>query len=164
MARATWKWRERELAGGPAAVFDVDGVLADLDHRRDLLFSGPNGRKNWKAFFAAAGDDAIFEEVARLTTLLDPSLAVVVLTARPTSIQDVTAEWLDRHGVRWDLLVMRAEGDHRPSDDAKQLAVQDLRDHGFDLHIAFDDDRRNVDMFHAEGVPCIYIHSGYYER
>ena len=25
------------------------------------------------------------------------------------------------------------------------------------------DDRRNYEMFHAEGVPCIYIHSGYYD-
>jgi hypothetical protein len=162
--KATWKWRAAELDGGPAAVFDVDGVLANLDHRQDLLFSGPGKRKNWKAFFAAAGDDAIVEEIARLTTLLDPDLAVVVLTARPTSIQDVTADWLDRHGVRWDLLVMRAEGDYRPSDDAKQLAVDELRRHGFDLRIAFDDDRRNVEMFHGQGIPCIYIHSGYYQE
>ena len=33
----------------------------------------------------------------------------------------------------------------------------------FDLRLAFEDDRRNVDMFHAEGVPCVYIHSGYYD-
>ena len=31
------------------------------------------------------------------------------------------------------------------------------------LRLAFEDDPRNVHMFHAEGVPCIYIHSGYYE-
>jgi hypothetical protein len=34
---------------------------------------------------------------------------------------------------------------------------------GFDLRLAFEDDRRNVDMFHAAGVPCVYIHSGYYD-
>ena len=28
---------------------------------------------------------------------------------------------------------------------------------------AFEDDRRNVAMFHAEGIPCVYIHSGYYD-
>jgi len=32
-----------------------------------------------------------------------------------------------------------------------------------DLRIAFEDDRRNVAMFRAAGVPCVYIHSGYYE-
>ncbi|NJO55968.1 MAG: hypothetical protein HC834_05945 [Rhodospirillales bacterium] len=41
------------------------------------------------------------------------------------------------------------------------LVMQALRE--FDLRLAFEDDPRNVSMFHAQGVPCIYIHSGYYE-
>ena len=158
-----WRWRGDEIDGGPAVVFDVDGVLADANHRQEILFTGSGRRKNWKAFFAAAGDDAVIEEVARVTELLDPSLAVVLLTARPTTIQDTTLAWLGQHGLRWDLLVMRPEGDFRASPDAKRMAVHELRSAGFDLRLAFDDDRRNVDMFHDEGIPCIYIHSGYYE-
>jgi hypothetical protein len=41
--------------------------------------------------------------------------------------------------------------------------VDDLRHYGFDLRLAFEDDRRNVEMFHGEGIPCVYIHSGYYD-
>jgi hypothetical protein len=41
--------------------------------------------------------------------------------------------------------------------------VSDLRNFGFDLQIAIEDDRRNVEMFRREGVPCIYFHSGYYD-
>jgi hypothetical protein len=144
-------------------IFDLDGVLADAAHRQDVLFSGPGRRKNWQAFFARAGDDAVIAEIARVTELLDPALCLVLLTARPTTIRDVTMAWLARHGLRWDLLVMRPEGDYRSSPDAKQLAVHELRTAGFDLRLAFDDDQRNVDMFHGEGVPCVYIHSGYYE-
>jgi hypothetical protein len=143
-------------------IFDLDGVLADAAHRQDVLFSGPGRRKNWQAFFARAADDAVIAEIARVTELLDPDLCVVLLTARPTTIRDLTLAWLAQHGLRWDLLVMRPEGDYRSSPDAKQLAVHELRSAGFDLRLAFDDDRRNVDMFHAEGVPCVYIHSGYY--
>ena len=29
--------------------------------------------------------------------------------------------------------------------------------------LAFEDDRRNVEMFRAEGIPCLYVHSGYYD-
>jgi hypothetical protein len=140
----------------------VDGVLADASGRQHLLVSDGR-RKNWKAFFDAAGDDAVIAEVARLTHLLDPELAVVLLTARPTTIQDLTVEWLSRADLRWDLLVMRPAGDYMPSPDAKRMAVSELRSEGFDLRLAIDDDRRNVDMFHAEGIPCIYLHSGYYE-
>ncbi len=45
----------------------------------------------------------------------------------------------------------------------QQEAVWELRTYGFELRLAFEDDRRNREMFHSEGVPCIYIHSGYYE-
>ena len=38
-----------------------------------------------------------------------------------------------------------------------------VRAYGFELRLAIEDDRRNVDMFHTEGVPCVYIHSGYYD-
>jgi hypothetical protein len=157
-----WRWRGTPHEGGPAVVFDIDGVLADAGHRQDILDSGGR-RKNWKAFFAAAGDDAVIEEVARATELMDPDLCVVLLTARPTTIQRITLTWLQQHDLRWDLLVMRPEGDFRSSPEAKRLAVHELRAEGFDLRLAFDDDRRNVDMFHDEGIPCIYIHSGYYE-
>ena len=58
---------------------------------------------------------------------------------------------------------MREPGDYSASRAYKQEAVADLRAYGLDLRLAFEDDRRNVDMFHAEGVPCIYIHSGYYD-
>jgi phosphoglycolate phosphatase-like HAD superfamily hydrolase len=157
-----WRWRAGAVDPGPCVVFDVDGVLADADHRQDVLFN-KGGRKDWKAFFALAGDDALIEEVARLTTLLDPALRVVLLTARPTSNRSITVTWLAQHDLRWDLLVMRPDGDFRSSPDAKRMAVAELRQHGFDPRLAFDDDRRNVDMFHAAGIPCIYIHSGYYE-
>lgn len=45
----------------------------------------------------------------------------------------------------------------------KQQTVGELREFGFDLKLAFEDDRKNADMFHGEGIPCVYIHSGYYE-
>jgi hypothetical protein len=162
MDNPNWRWRGMPHDGGPAVVFDIDGVLADAGHRQDILFAGGK-RKNWKAFFDAAGDDAVIEEVARATELIDRDLCVVLLTARPTTIQRITVTWLQQHDLRWDLLVMRPEGDFRSSPDAKRMAVHELRAAGFDLRLAFDDDRRNVDMFHDEGIPCIYIHSGYYE-
>ena len=145
---------------GPAVVFDMDGVLSDAAGRQHLL---ERPRRDWDAFFEAVGDDELIDEVVRLLDVLDDDLVIVLLTARPIRVQRQTLGWLERHALRWDLLVMREWGDYGASRDYKRDAVHDLRAHGFDLRLAFEDDRRNVDMFHAEGVPCIYIHSGYYE-
>ena len=102
-------------------------------------------------------------EVARLLDVISDEHRIVLLTARPMRVRPQTLAWLERYGLRWDLLIMRDFGDYDASRDFKQRTVWELRQFGFDLRLAFEDDRRNYDMFHAEGIPCVYIHSGYYE-
>ncbi|MGH9083127.1 MAG: hypothetical protein ACRDY3_12090 [Acidimicrobiales bacterium] len=157
---ANWLWRSRPLDPGPAVVFDIDGVLSDATSRQHFI---ERGRRDWAAFFEACGDDPLIEEVARLVELLDPSLAIVLLTGRPVRVRTQTVAWLDRFSLRWDLLVMRDRGDYSEVTAFKRVAVGGLRAHGLDLRLALEDDPANHAMFVAEGVPCVYIHSGYYE-
>jgi len=159
--RTNWTWRgQAPHPGGPAVVFDIDGVLSDAAGRQHYL---EHGRRDWTAFFEACGDDPVIEEIARLLELLDPSLAVVLLTGRPYRVQPQTVAWLRRYGLRWDLLVMRSRGDYKQVTEFKASVVAALRDEGFDLRLAFEDDPANHAMYVAAGVPCVYIHSGYYE-
>lgn len=169
--RSNWTWRADEGGtgsaaaahpGGPAVVFDIDGVLSDAAGRQHFL-DGAGGRRDWGAFFDACGDDPVIEEIARLLELLDASLTVVLLTGRPFRVQRQTLAWLERYGLRWDLLVMRSRGDYARVTEFKRSVVQDLRAQGFDLRLAFEDDPSNHAMYVAAGVPCVYIHSGYYD-
>jgi hypothetical protein len=137
-------------------------VLSDAAGRQHFL-DGSDGPQDWRAFFAASGDDPLIEDVHVLLSLLDPALAIVLLTARPMTVQPQTLAWLERYEVRWDLLVMRPVRAYQPAVTFKGAMVDALRDAGLELQIAFEDDRRNVEMFRAAGVPCVYIHSGYYE-
>lgn len=155
----TWRWRTEPVRGGPTVIVDLDGTLSDAAGRQHFL---ERPRRDWERFFDACGDDPVIDEIARLLELLDRDLTVVLLTARPVRIRDITLAWLARYELRWDLLVMHPAQDFRSSPDAKRIAVRQLRDHGLDLRLAFDDDPRNVEMFHAEGIPCVYLHSGYY--
>ena len=157
---ANWRWRETFPQPGRAVVFDIDGVLSDAAGRQHFL---EWGRRDWDAFFDACGEDPLVSEVARLLELLDPDLTIVLLTGRPLRVQPQTLAWLARYGLRWDLLVMRDRGDYAQASWFKRSAVADLRAHGVEPVLAFEDDPRNRDMFHAEGIPCIYIHSGYYD-
>jgi hypothetical protein len=155
-----WNWREEPVPSGPAVVVDIDGVLSDAATRQHYL-EAP--RRDWQAFFDACGDDPVIEEVRVLLDLLEPGIRVVLLTARPARVHHLTAAWLARYKIRWDLLIMRPWGDYELSRDFKQSSLWDLRDYGFDVRLGIEDDRRNVEMLRAEGVPCIYFHSGYYD-
>jgi phosphoglycolate phosphatase-like HAD superfamily hydrolase len=145
---------------GGAVVFDIDGVLSDAASRQHFLESG---RRDWEAFFDACGDDPLIEEVACLLSLLEPGLRIVMLTGRPVRVQPQTVAWLERYELRWDVLIMRDYGDYTAAREFKRATVADLRAAGFELRLAFEDDRRNLEMFRGEGIPCVYIHSGYYD-
>ncbi len=154
-----WRWRDGPTGPGPAVVFDIDGVLSDAASRQHYI---ERGRRDWDAFFEACGDDPLLEDVAALLHLLEGDLHVVLLTGRPIRVQPQTLAWLHRYDLRWDLLIMRDYGDYAAAREFKRWTVDDLRRHGFELRLAFEDDRRNLEMFRDVGVPCVYIHSGYF--
>ncbi|MDA8269375.1 MAG: hypothetical protein M0Z63_08800 [Actinomycetota bacterium] len=156
----SWRWRDVPPGPGRAVVFDIDGVLSDALGRQHFL---EHGRRDWDAFFDACGDDPLVTEVARLLELLDGSLRIVLLTGRPLRVQPQTLAWLGRYQLRWDLLIMRDRDEHARAAAFKHAAVGGLRRAGLEPVLAFEDDPRNRDMFHRAGIPCVYIHSGYYE-
>lgn len=155
-----WRWRAGPVEPGPAVIFDMDGVLSDASGRQHYL-EGP--MMYWDAFFAACGEDDLIAEAAALGHHLDPDVRVILLTARPIRVRRQTLDWLGRQPVRWDLLLMRDEDDWMSSHVFKRTCLSALRARGFDVRLALDDDPKNVEMFRAAGVPCVYWHSGYYE-
>lgn len=157
---AKWTWNGSRIDERRAAVIDVDGVLSEASGRQHFL---EGQRKDWRAFFEACDQDPLIEETATLLRVLDPDLAVVLLTARPAWVHDKTVAWLTQHNVRWDLLVMRGYRDQRTSAIYKKEALLALIEHPLDPVFAIEDDLRNAKMFRDHGIPCLYRHSGYYE-
>lgn len=150
---------------GRAVVCDIDGVISDAAWRQHLIGKGKaQEEKDWDSFFASCGDDPYIDEVATLLSLLDKDLMVVLLTGRPASVKSQTLSWLKSYPMRWDLLIMRNYGDYSAAKEFKAQSLEEIRSRGIEPVLAFEDDKRNVDMFKSNGVPCVYIHSGYYDH
>ncbi len=77
----------------------------------------------------------------------------MLLTARPARIGPLTVDWLARHDLRWDLLVMRRDGDYRPARHFKQEALNDIRSRRFDLKLCLEDDRAKCGDVPGRGCP-----------
>lgn len=156
-----WTWADGPVAAGPCVLVDVDGVIANGWHRQHFL----QGNKwDWKGFFAEAADDVPMGGAVALLEAFDPNVVVILLTARPDSIHQVTVDWVREHGFRFDLLVMRGRKDSNiSSPDFKRQSVVEIRAAGFVPTLAIDDDKRNIEMFRDEGIASLYLHSGYYE-
>jgi hypothetical protein len=139
---------------GRAVIVDIDGVLADTSARQHLL-ERPGGGRNWDAFFAAAGDDLPYSEVPALVRDLPTDTAAVLVSGRPDWLVDLTADWLTRHGMRWDLLVVRRRGDRTGAARFKRAVLSGMRDAGFVVAMGIDDDERVTTMYVAEGIPTV---------
>jgi hypothetical protein len=155
-----WTWRDGPVDPGPSVLIDIDGVLSDAATRQHYI-EAP--RRDWRGFFDACGHDPVIEEVRVMLDLLDRDVRVILLTARPQRVHELTEAWLRRYHIRWDVLIMRPWGDYELSRDFKQSSLWDLRDYGFEVLLGIEDDRRNVEMLRSEGVPTLYRHSGYYD-
>jgi len=156
-----WTWAANPIEAAPCVLVDVDGVLADGWHRQHFL---QQAKPDWKNFFANAFGDTPIDGSVALTQTFEPSTAVILLTARPHNLHEITVEWIQEHGYRWDALIMRARSDGGISSPKfKQRSVEELRTRGFTPLLAIDDDQRNIDMFRSQAIPSLYLHSGYYE-
>jgi phosphoglycolate phosphatase-like HAD superfamily hydrolase len=135
------------------AVFDVDGVLADVRHRLHHVASRP---KDWEAFFGAAPlDPPLAEGIAAVAAATRAGHAIAYLTGRPERCRAATLRWLADQGLPPGALHMRADTDRRPARITKVAALRRLaRDASI---VAFvDDDAAVVGAVRAAGFPVLH--------
>jgi phosphoglycolate phosphatase-like HAD superfamily hydrolase len=134
-------------AARPLAVFDVDGVLADVRHRLRHVERRP---KNWEAFFAAAVDDPPLADGVALAVESAQACEVVYVTGRPERCRADTLDWFARHGLPPGRLAMRAAGDRRPARVAKPQLLRSLA-RGRVVALVVDDDAQVCDAYEQAG-------------
>ena len=123
------------------AVFDIDGVLADVRHRLHHIESG---RRDWDGFFASAPEDpALADGCQAALQAVASGLTLVYLTGRPERCRVDTVQWLSAQGLPEGELIMRRDSDRRP---ARVLKVDALRRIASQAHVAYlvDDDAQVV--------------------
>ena len=131
----------------PLAVFDIDGVLADVTHRLHHLERRP---KDWKGFFAAAPDDPPLEQGVALAREAAADCEVVYVTGRPELCRRDTIAWLRREGLPDGRLVMRSTRDRRPARLAKPELLRTLAAERV-VAVVVDDDLEVCDAYEAAG-------------
>jgi hypothetical protein len=154
---------------------DIDGTLADCNHRRPHLLETP---KNWKEFDAKIGEDTPVLPLVRLLAQIgllnhyiehsaltygcSPNLSKILLvSARKEEQRQVTESWLLHHGVPYDQLYMRPSGDFR--DDQfikKEILDAIIVEHGKKPDIVFEDRDRLVKMWRENGILCCQVAEG----
>jgi phosphoglycolate phosphatase-like HAD superfamily hydrolase len=158
-------------------IFDLDGTLADCSHRIHLLdrmtkteraaHAGPatveeDDSPLWNEFYHQCVNDVpILPMVNTFRALRQMGAEIEIWTGRSDLVEFETREWLSRAGVPWCPITMRPHGDHSNDAAMKQFWLHQRRAAGLpDPQIVFEDRKRVVDMWRAEGIFCAQVAEG----
>jgi phosphoglycolate phosphatase-like HAD superfamily hydrolase len=136
-------------------VFDLDGTLANTDHRAHFL-DGTDGKKDWRGFYAACDQDAPHWPIVHtLHALANANHRVEIWSGRSDEVRDKTEAWLREHFLNDIPLRMRAEGDYTADDVLKRGWLANGKP-----DLIFDDRDKVVAMWRAQGIPCCQVAPG----
>lgn len=142
--------------------FDIDGTLANIEHRLDYVRSKP---KNWKAFDAGIPNDKVNEPVARVFLSMaasDFNNDIVLASGRNERSRQATEDWLEINGLgHYDKLYMRKADDYRADDIIKNEIIDEIvADYGKLPDLWFDDRPRVVKAVRARGIFVFDVYQG----
>ncbi len=135
-------------------IFDIDGTLANLDHR---LHHIKNGNRRWDEFHQECVNDVPIEPIVKLNHMIEAlgSHKIILVSGRSDIVRKETEEWLEKHMVGWDELHMRKDGDYRADDIIKSEILDQLWEKNYQILFTVDDRQRVVDMWRKRGITCL---------
>lgn len=133
----------------PAAVgFDLDGTLAHMGDRNPYDTS---------RYYA----DTVDDNLRGLNRLLSIAGAkVIIFSGRSDEHRHIVVEWLRKHEILYDQLVMRKTGDNRRDDVVKSELFDEFIAPNYNFLYHFDDRDRVVQALRAKGITVYQVAEG----
>jgi len=170
----------------PLYIFDLDGTLADLRHRRHFVerpmidcegcLHRHNEHKcqlcdkrhpfkpNWDAFHAACVNDTpIVPMITLLVSLARSGADIWVWSGRMETVRDETIQWFEQYDILHLLkgLRMRPAKDYTVDHELKQSWLQSITPADRRrLVCVFDDRQQVVNMWRRNGLVCCQVAPG----
>ena len=139
-------------------VFDLDGTICNIEHRRGFVASKP---KNFKAFVAAIPLDTPYEDIVFLAkTFYELGHTVLLCSGRGEEEREVTVKQMENFGVKFAKLFMRKSKDYRKDSLVKVDLLVEIRAEFGEPTLWFDDRQQVVDAIRAQGIKVLQCEPG----
>lgn len=140
-------------------IFDLDGTLADIKHRRVHL--NPTN-PDWNSFNSQMSNDIPNAPVVDLYKTLWKSgrYQLIIVSGRSDEYRKFTEQWLSWNEIPFNKLIMRKRHDSRSDHIVKEEILKQIQ--SLDKEIAFvvDDRQQVVDMWRKNGIVCLQCDYG----
>lgn len=151
----------------PLYIFDLDGTLALIDHRRPILDNTDNPHR-WDDFYRACVRDIPNRRVIQIMHQLMLCNEVHIWSGRSEIVRAETMEWLmqntffiGRKDINDKRIKMRPENDYTPDEILKEQWLNQLSGEDRErLAGIFDDREKVVQMWRRNGLTCFQVADG----
>ena len=110
-------------------IFDLDGTLALIDKRR-AISTKDNGKMDWDVFFNPDNIDLDIpnQTVVDMADMLNKQgYTILILSGRSDVTYQATIDWLNKHDIWFDHLVMRPQNHlYLQDNDLKQMWLDSI--------------------------------------
>lgn len=142
-------------------IFDIDGTLADCEHRTHWVRSNP---KNWAAFNKAMKfDTPNIDIIWMLKTFHKSGCTILIASGRGEEDREITIKWLAEianiHEL-YEKLYMRPAKDYRSDDIIKSEILDQMIVDGYNPTMVIDDRSQVVAEWRRRGLRCLQCNPG----
>lgn len=141
-------------------IADLDNTIAmDQGRAKECLHSG---ERNWDTYYDRCGEDKPNDKIIALLDELPAEVVIWILSGRIQRTREVTVNWLKTHGVRYDMLVMRADDDRMQDSELKLKWATEFGFTPESVWFILEDRDRVVEAWRAAGYLCLQVAKGDY--
>ena len=134
-----------------ARVVDLDGTISDDRWRRWLIDAGESEVDEVYHHYHLQLER---DEFVNPWVVQGSQCPIVLVTARPAYVREMTERWLKKNGVPFHSLLMRPEGDHSPSPELKLKLIGSA---GLEVECAFDDRADVIAAYASQCYPTVHL-------
>lgn len=137
-------------------IVDIDGTIANGDHRVHLL---RQKKKDWKNYLKGVMDDTVHEDIVWICNALKSAGARLVLcSGRSEDEREDTEQWFREKNITFfEKMYLRPSGDFRNDAIVKAELYEQMLKDGYDPKIVFEDREHVVDMWRNMGLRCLEV-------
>lgn len=139
-------------------VFDIDGTIANNEHRSHLLpSSNLNLTSSWKDYNkACSGDSPIIPMIKMMNALAEPS-QVYIMTSRSDQVEWRALEWLQDNDVEYDSIYMRSRNDNRKDYKIKEEWLNEISGGYKGNVVIFEDNPKVIKHLRSRGYTVMAV-------
>lgn len=153
-----WPDRSKEKV----IVCDLDGTLANCEHRRHFVRPPEGVKKDWKSFNAGIPNDTINTWCHLIIMSMEDTynISTVFCTGRDSNQERATREWLEKNTLSRFPLYMRNRQDSRQDYIIKEIILDFELLTRYEPYFFIDDRQQVVDMYRKRGYTVLQCDVG----